>query len=377
MLKDWPAGGPRLLWKAAGLGAGYSGVAVVGDRLYTAGDKPEGSVVLALDAADGKLIWSARLGQAGPGGGDGNPKFDGPRATPSVDEGLVFMLGQYGEAACYDAQSGKEIWRKDWVKAFGGVCPAWGFSESLLVDGSRVIGTPGGSEGAVLALEKKTGNVVWRSKGFTDSPHYSTMLVEEFGGVRQYIQLTAQSVVGVAAADGAVLWRAPRRGNVAVIPSPIFDDGAVYVSSSYGTGCNLFKIKADDGKFTAEQVYANKTMVNHHGGVIKVGQYLYGYAEGKGWMCQDFASGDAKWQEKDKLGKGSIAYADGHFYLRQEDRRGTVALIEASPDGYKEHGRFDQPERSGKNSWPHPVIAGGKLFLRDQDVLLCYDVHKP
>ncbi len=376
LLREWPAGGPPLLWKATGLGAGYSGVTVVGNRVYTAGDKGDRSVVIALNAQDGKPLWSANLGKTGPGGGDGQPKFDGPRATPSVDQDLVFMVGQYGEMACYNAGTGKELWRKDWIRDLGGICPQWAFSESPLVDGDQVVMTPGGAEGAIVALNKNSGALVWRSKGFNDSPQYSTMLVEAIGGIRQYIQLTAQSVVGVAAKDGKVLWRAPRKGNVAVIPSPIYAENAVYVTSGYGSGCNLFKIACADGQFTAQQVYANKSMANHHGGVIKVGEYLYGYAEGKGWMCQDFASGEAKWQEKEKLGKGSIAFADGHFYLRQEAGRGTVALIDASPDGYKEHGRFDQPDRSNKNSWPHPVMAGGRLFLRDQDVLLCYDVRQ-
>jgi outer membrane protein assembly factor BamB len=182
------------------------------------------------------------------------------------------------------------------------------------------------------------------------------------------------NVVGVAAADGKVLWRARRKGETAVIPTPIYGAGCVYVTSGYGVGCNLFKITSRDNKFTAEQVYANHVMVNHHGGVIKVGDYVYGYSDSKGWTCQDFKTGEAKWQEKEKFGKGSIAYADDRLYLRLEEKAGSIALIEASPEGYKEHGRFDQPDRSGKNSWPHPVIANGRLYIRDQDLLLCYDV---
>jgi outer membrane protein assembly factor BamB len=234
--------------------------------------------------------------------------------------------------------------------------------------------TPGGSQGAVVALNKKTGDVLWQSKEFTDAAHYSSLVPVEIGGVRQYIALTPTSVAGVSAADGKLLWKAARKGQVAVIPTPIYSDGFVYVTSGYGAGCSLFKVSADGGKFSVEQVYSKKVMVNHHGGVVKVGEYIYGYSDGKGWTCQDFKTGDAKWQDKEKLGKGSILYADGRLYLRQEDKKGTVALIEASPEGYREHGRFDQPDRSNKNSWPHPVVAGGKLYLRDQDVLLCYDV---
>jgi outer membrane protein assembly factor BamB len=372
LLKQWPKDGPPLVWQAKGLGDGYSSVAVAGDRLYTAGDKGDSSFVLALNAADGQQVWSAKLGRAG---AVGDPKFYGPRSTPTVDGDLVFAVSQWGEMVCLEAAGGKEVWRKDFTKDLGGACPTWGYAESPLADGDRVVVTPGGSAGAVVALNKKTGVIVWRSKEFTDSPHYSSLAVASIGGVRQYIQLTPESVAGIAAADGKLLWRAARKGNVAVIPSPVCRDGLVYVSSGYGKGCDLFKVSAADGNFTAEPVYSNKVMANHHGGVVLVGDCLYGYSDSKGWTCQDLKTGQAKWQDKEKFGKGSLAYADGQLYLRQEDTsKGTVALIEASPEGFKEHGRFNPPGHSSKNSWPHPVIANGKLYLRDQDVLLCYDV---
>ncbi len=370
LLKDWPAGGPLLTWKAAGIGDGYSDVAVVGNRIYTAGDRGDASFVVALNRADGKPVWTAKLGKSGP---VGDPKFEGPRGTPTFDGALLFALGQWGEIVCLDAKDGRELWRKDLVKDFSGTLPSWGYAESPLVDGDNVVVTPGGKNGAIVALNKKTGAVVWQSKEFTDAAHYSSLVPVNYGGVHQYVQLTPASVAGVAAPDGKLLWRAGRRGSVAVIPTPIFDDGFAYVTSGYGAGCNLFKVSAEGGKFSATQVYANRVMGNHHGGVIKIGDYVYGFSDGKGWTCQNFKTGEAKWQENG-IGKGSIAYADGRFYIRKEDGPGTVALIEASPAGYKEHGRFEQPSRSGKNSWPYPVIAGGKLYLRDQDLLLCYDI---
>jgi outer membrane protein assembly factor BamB len=284
----------------------------------------------------------------------------------------VVAVGQYGDMACLDAAQGKELWRKDLIKDLGGKRPNWGYAESPLIDGDKVVVTPGGAEGAIVALDKKTGNLLWRSKGFTDSPHYSSVIVAEINGVRQYVQLTAESVVGVAAADGKVLWQAERKGKTAVIPTPIYSDGYVYVSSGYGVGCNLFKVTEAGGKFTVQEVYANKVMDNKQGGVIKIGDYVYGHADGKGWACQEFKTGASKWVDG-KLGKGSIVYADGRFYLRAEDK-GTVVLIEASPDGFKEHGRFEQPDRSNKKAWPYPAIAHGKLYLRDWDTLLCYDV---
>jgi len=370
LLQQLPPAGPPLVWKATGLGAGYSTVSIVGNRVYTIGENNNSSQVIALDAADGEPVWKTRLGKSG---APGMPSFEGPRSTPTVEGGLLVAVSQWGDLACLDAAAGKELWRKDYDKDFGGKRPSWGFSESPLIDGEKVVITPGGAEGSVVALNKKTGALLWRSKGFAESPHYASLIIAQIGGVRQYIQLTAQSVVGVAAADGKVLWRAPRPGRVAVIPTPIYSDGFVYVTSGYGVGCNLFKIAASGGQFTAEQVYANKVMANHHGGVIKVGDFVYGHSEGKGWTCQDFKSGEDKWQEKEKLGKGSIAYADGHFYLRTEDK-GTIALIDTSPNGYVERGRFEQPGRSKNKAWPHPVIIGGKLYLRDQDALLCYSL---
>jgi outer membrane protein assembly factor BamB len=391
LLQELPPGGPPLLWKATGLGIGYSTVSVVGNRLFTIGENTESSSVVALNTTDGKKIWSARLGKPG---APGQPAFEGPRSTPTVEGGLLAAVGQWGEMVCLEAATGKELWRKDYASDFGGKLPHWGYAESPLIDGDKVVITPGGPAGAVVALNKKTGALLWRSRAFTDAPHYSSLIVAQIGGVRQYIQLTADSVAGIAAADGKLLWRAPRKGQTAVIPTPIYSDGCVYVTSAYGIGCNLFKITfgerqspphalghdhldeykaaAAAGQFTAEPVYANKVLGNKHGGVIKVGDFVYGHADDKGWTCQDFKTGAAKWQDN-KLGKGSLVYADGRFYLRAEDK-GTVVLIEATPDGFKEHGRFEQPDRSDKKAWPYPVIAAGKLYLRDMDVLLCYDV---
>jgi outer membrane protein assembly factor BamB len=372
LLKDWPTGGPPLAWQKTGLGKGYSTLSVAGGFIYTIGDRDDASFVVALKEPDGSPAWTAQLGEPGSVGW-GN--FDGPRVSPTVADKFLFAVGQHGEFGCFDAASGTEKWRKDYRKDFGGQLPEWGYSEAPLVDGDKVVITPGGTEGSIVALAKDTGAVVWRSKEFTDKPHYSSLIAADIGGVHQYIQLTSQNLVGVAAADGKVLWRAARRGQTAVIPTPVYASGFAYVTSGYGAGSDLFSITGSGPKFTATPVYnANKVMVNHHGGVVKVGGFVYGFSDGKGWTCQDFKTGQAKWQNKDALGKGSITCADERLYLRQEDKAGTVVLIEASPNGYKEHGRFDQPTRSKANSWSHPVIANGKLYIRDQDLLLCYNI---
>jgi outer membrane protein assembly factor BamB len=365
--REWPPEGPPLAWKTNGLGAGYSSVSVAAGKIYTMGDRSDSSFVHAISVA-GKPLWSAKVGK--PGGGGGYP---GPRCTPTVDGDRIFALGQHGDLVCVEAETGKEVWRKNLSKDFGGEVGGWGYSESPLVDGEQLICTPGGRQGTLLALNKRTGVKTWQSYQWTDPAEYASVIAAEIGGKRQYVQLTGESVGGVAAENGKSLWRASRKGSTAIIPTPIVRNDLVFVTSGYGVGCNLFRVTPSGAGFKAEEVYANKNMVNHHGGVVLVGEHLYGYSDGKGWVCMKFENGEMVWSDK-ALGKGSISYADGHLYLRSEGSRGTVVLIEATPERWREKGRFDQPERSDKEAWPHPVIANGKLYLRDQDKLFCYDL---
>jgi outer membrane protein assembly factor BamB len=262
------------------------------------------------------------------------------------------------------------------VNELGGPLPELGYSESPLVDGDRVLVTPGGKGGTVAALDRNSGKVLWRTKELTDPAHYASLVVAELGGARQYVVLTENHVAGIGPEDGRVLWQAVRQGRTAVIPTPIVQGDLVYVTSGYGVGCNAFRITRGENGFKAEEVYANKVMANHHGGVILVGEHVLGHSEGKGWTCQDLNTGEALWQDRDILGKGSIAYADGHVYLRREEGPGTVVLAEPTPTGLKEKGRFDQPDRSDKHSWTHPIVVGGRLYLRDQERLFCYDVRR-
>jgi outer membrane protein assembly factor BamB len=372
LLKQWPSEGPKLAWKTTGLGKGYANMSVAAGRLFTMGDKDGAGYVLALSPADGKVLWSAKVGAAG-SPDPSNWSYPGPRCTPTVSGDLVFALNAWGEMVCVTAAGGTEQWRKDFRKDFGGKPPTWGYSESPLVDGSQVAVTPGGKQGAMVALDKKTGRVLWQSKDFTDAAHYSSIVPAEIGGTRQYVQLTAASVVGIASQDGSVLWQAPRKGSVAVIPTPIVDGNLVYVTSGYNAGSHLFKVTSNAGKFSAEQVYANRAMANHHGGVVKVGEHLYGYSDSRGLACQNFQTGEIVWAEKEKIKKCCVSYADGALYCREEDT-GTMILVDASPASYQEKGRFLQPDRAKEKAWPHPTIANGKLYLRDQDLLLCYDV---
>lgn len=369
LLKQWPSGGPPLAWRTNGLGAGFSSVSIADGKVYTLGDRADASYVEALSEKDGKPIWAGKLGRTGGGGG-----YPGPRCTPTVDGKLVFALGQFGDLVCVDADKGVEKWRKNLQEDFRGkMMSGWGNAESPLVDGELLICTPGGRDGTLVALNKNTGQEIWRTRDMTDSAAYSSVVKAEInpGASEQYVQLTDASVFGVAAKDGKLLWKAPRSGRTAVIPTPVVRDNLVYVTSGYGAGCNLFKITGDK----AEEVYANKNMANHHGGVVLIADHLYGHSDGKGWICQNLKDGEIVWSERGKLEKGSIAAADGHLYLRGENK-GTIVLIEASPKGFIEKGRFEQPDRSRQNSWPHPVIANGKLYIRDQDTLFCHDVKE-
>ncbi|HSU54241.1 MAG TPA: PQQ-binding-like beta-propeller repeat protein [Candidatus Dormibacteraeota bacterium] len=371
LLEDWPAGGPKLAWKVSGIGDGFSGVAVAAGRLYTIGDQRGASFVFCLNAADGKILWAAKLGKAGALGG-----YGGPRSTPTVDGQLLYAVSQFGEMACFDTATAKEQWRKEFTRDLGGTQPGWGYAESPLVDGDVVVVTPGGKQGALAALKKETGAIIWRSKEFTDAAQYSSLVPAELGAVKQYVQLTAASVAGISAADGRLLWSAPRRGQTAVIPTPLVHDSFVYVTSGYGVGCNLFQVTPQNGKFSVKEVYANKAIVNHHGGVVLVGDCVYGFSDSKGWTCQDFRSGQVYWQDKEKLGKGSLSCAGDRLYLREESKPGTVVLLEPTKAGYKEHGRFAPAYHSEEQSWTHPVVANGRLYLRDQDVLMCYQVKQ-
>jgi len=372
LLRTWPAGGPPLVWKTTGLGGGYSGPAIVRGRIFSLSYRETDEVVWALDAQDGKEIWSTKTLQASKQMG----YAEGPRCTPTVDGDHLFILGASGNLACLETAGGRLVWQVDLVKGHGGkMMSGWGYSESPLVDGDRVVATPGGAEGTMAAFDRRTGQLVWRSQAITDRAAYSSMVIATLAGVRQYVQLTDAHVFGVSPTDGKVLWRAPRSGRTAVIPTPICHDDHVYVTSGYGVGCNLFKVSQTGDTLSAAQVYANRDMVNHHGSVVRVGDHLYGFSDGKGWICQDFKTGKTVWAEKGKLGKGALTCADGHLILRHETGAGTMVLIRATPEGFQETGRFDQPERSNKHSWPHPVVCDGRLYVRDQDLLLCYDLR--
>ncbi len=370
LLKSWPESGPKQVWVSRDAGLGYAGMAVVGDTVYTLGARGDQEFLIALNAADGSEKWSTAISELLTNGWG-----DGPRSTPTVVDDLVYALSGTGTLVCASASDGEIVWQAT-ARDFGGGRPNWGYCESVLVDGDKVVWTPGGKQGAVVALNRKTGDKLWQSSQFTEGAQYASVTVAEHGGRRQYIQLVQQHFFGLDAESGDLLWQSDWPGRTAVIPTPIFHDGSVYVSSGYGAGCKLVKLSDTN---EATEVYANQNMKNHHGGVLRLGDHLFGYSDGLGWICQDFATGEVVWREKSALGKGCLTYADERLYLVDE-RDGNVVLIDASSEGWNERGRFvldpQSEQRSSRGKiWTHPTIANGRLYLRDQELVYCYDIR--
>lgn len=375
LLKEWPQDGPKKLWTFENAGMGYSGFSIVDGTLFTLGTRGPDLHVMAINTNDGKEIWSRKAGndeQKGYSTGWGH----GPRSTPTFSEGKLYVLGPQGSLDCLDAAKGTVLWSKDLVKDFGGKAGGWGFSESPLVDGNRLVVAPGGQT-PIVALDKKTGEVIWKSAIDGAGPaEYATVLATELDGVRQYIKLFQTLLVGVNAETGAVIWRSPwTRGKTAVIPTPVIEGNQVYITSGYGAGSKMVEVKGG----TATDLWDNTEMKNHHGGVIKIGDHLYGFSDGGGLVCQSWATGSMVWNEKNQfIQKGAVHFADGMLYCLNE-ADGVVTLVEASPKGYSAKGQFkldpQSPNRHPQGKvWTHPLVLNGKLFLRDQEFISCFDV---
>ncbi len=388
LLAQWPESGPTLLWCVADTGVGYSGPAVVGQTLYVMGTRGDTEQLIALDVTSGKERWAVPIGPLFTFAG--NSWGDGPRGTPTVIDNRVYALGGQGILVAADAQNGRVLWRVNLPKDLGGVISSvgggpekigWGYCESPVVDGRLVICTPGGPQGALAALDRDTGAVVWRSRGLTDPATYSSIVPASIDGKRQYVQMTDQGPIAVDAASGQLTWRYLRKPRYPgfVIDTPVVDGNLVYATAGEGAGCDLIRIDKERGAFRPQKVYANKTMANQHGGVVLIREHVYGYSEGKGWVCQDLKTGKMLWNEKRKLARGSIIGVGEHLICRAEDA-GITVLCQATPKGWQELGRLQQPRESTKRKpngkvWTHPVVANGCLYLRDQELLFCYDIH--
>jgi len=403
LLKEWPKDGPPLTWKITGVGGGDSAPSISAGRIYGLGNRGEDEVVWARSEKDGKELWVSRLGPAFEQRGFPQGK-EGPGCTPTIDSDRLYVVGLGGDVSCLQVSDGKILWQKSMTRDFGGSVPTWSFRESPLADGDKVIVTPGAQDAMLVALEKLSGKTVWKSavpsregdgpagaagpgsfgrgRGSGSGAAYSSPIAIDFEGIRQYVQLTAKGVIGVAAADGKFLWRYdhPANGMGINCSTPLYHDGRVFAASAYGAGGGIAKLSKDgNGGIKAEELWSSKNMENHHGGVVLVDGALFGANGGNGGgypVCLDFQTGEVLWNEKDadkrRLKKGSVAVADGRIYYRTEE--GPIVLIEPSRKEYLERGRFTQPDRTDKPAWAHPVIANGKLYIRDQDTLFCYDI---
>ena len=391
LIDQWPEGGPELAWTFRDAGVGYSGPAVVGDRVYIMGGREGRTELLALDAAGGKLLWSKTVNEK-IFDFEGNSWGAGPRATPTVAEGMIYAVAGDGELAAFDTE-GELKWRVNMVTDLGGSISivdagepetyGWGYCWAPLVDDNKVICVPGGEQGMIAALDRDTGEVLWRSESLQEEATYSSPIKATVDGIEQYIVMTQGGMAGVSVTDGKLLWNFERDQPYpdVVIPTPVYHDHHVYTSVG-SAGCDLIQLtKQKSGSFEVSHVYFSRNMKNDLGGFVLKDGFVYGSSDRRGWVCQQFETGDLEWYSKrvrGSLGEGSIAYADNHLYLYAE-READVALVEASPEGYEEKGRFELPEESqmkapsGKN-WTHPVIAGGKLYLRDQELLFCYKI---
>jgi outer membrane protein assembly factor BamB len=374
LLKSWPNEGPKLLWQVKGLGGGYSTPVVAKDRLYLVlNEGVENEFVKCLSVADGKQEWSTRIGKVGEL--NQRPSYPGARSTATIDGDFIYAMSSDGDLVCLEADNGKIKWQKNVRTEFGGKYGKWAYAESPLIDGDALVCTPGGESATLLALNKNSGEVIWKSAiPGGDPAGYSSVVIGNMAGTKQYVQLLEKGLVGVDAKSGKFLWRFDRvaQGSPANIPTPIIFDDHVFAGASFA-GAGLLKISAKDGKFEAEPLYFEKKMPTGIGGVVKVGKEIYG-TSGRAMFCLDALTGQIRWEEVG-IGAASTLFADGLLFLHGEN--GDVALIEANPQGYRQNGRFTPPElpdRGNSKSWAYPVLANGKLYIHDLGTLWCYDV---
>ena len=367
LLTEWPDAGPPQVWSVSNVGVGLGSVAVGGDRLFVQGIQDGRSAVSALRRADGTRLWVRNLGAAGQ-----NREGSGPRGTPTVDGDRVYVLTEQGDLACLRAEDGSVVWQRNILTDFRGRNPGWMISESPLVDGDQVIVAPGGRGAGIVALDKMTGDTIWVAKELSDQAGYASPIVADIGGVRTVMTLTGAAGVGVRAADGKLMWRHQAAANrTANITTPIFHDNKVFYSASYGAGGTLLGLRAEAGEVVAQEIYRTRDMQNHHGGIVLVDGYLYGFNNSI-LTCLEFATGTMMWRHR-SVGKGSLSYADGHLYILSES--GVVGLVEATSEGYREQGRFRIATGRGAPARAHPAISNGRLYLRNQGTLFAFNIQ--
>lgn len=376
LLREWPKSGPKRLWEADDIGSGFAAPAVADDRIFVLGNRGlDDEFIQALSTENGERLWLTPLGKVG--NPEQRPNYPAARSTPTIDGNRVYALGSDGDLVCLKASTGEVRWRRDLRTDFAGRPGEWAYAESPLVDGNKLVCTPGGKEATIVALNKKNGDVIWKSAvPGGDEAAYASIKIARVDGTKQYVQFLGGGVVGVNAKTGEFLWRYDKTAedSPANIPTPVVHKDLIYNASARGGG-SLLKLKPDQGKVTANQVYHYNKLPNQIGGAVRVGDLLYG-TTGQALLCVELTSGNIRWEER-SIAPASLLYADGHLYLHGEN--GDVALVEATPKAYREKGRFSpsgQPDRGRAKAWAYPALADGKLYIRDENKLWCYSVSQ-
>jgi outer membrane protein assembly factor BamB len=372
LLKQWSDGVPKLLWKTSGIGHGFSTVSIVDGMIYTAGVIDDHTYISAFDMF-GNILWQTKSGKVFSGA------YPGSRGTPTIYDGKLYHLNCNGHIICLEAKTGKEIWSLNIMEKFNGRLTEWGLAESLLVDGDNIICCVGGEEISIVAISRHNGETVWTCRGIGDKPGYVSPILIDYNGLRQFVTMMSASAIGVNADTGELLWRydhpIPYGSNIS---TPIYHDGHIVIFGTFAFGATKFRLEVDGNKCTIEKIWHTEELDNEHGGVVLVDGYLYGHADGnhkwRHWACLEYETGRTMYAVAGLSGAtGTLTYADGMLYLLGEN--GDVALMPADPKGFNIISQFKLPKEDKGPLWAHPVVCGGRLYIRHGQTLYTYDVR--
>lgn len=373
LMKEWPERGPNLLFTIEGLGEGYSSIAIAGGIIYAAGLVNKQPLVFAFDL-NGKLLWKSPNGKTWSTTAAHAVTYTGSRGTPTYNNDRIYHIGETGRLTAYNSKNGKEIWSRDLAGEFDAPQTKYGYSESILIDGENLYARPAGRKGFQVCLNKNTGELIWANTEIPGTEGYTSPVIMEFGGYRQLIASSSVCYYGVDTKTGKLLWTVDFKNDRGLnISDVVLSNDLVFMTSGYGKGSMLVRLKSGAGKISTETVWQSEIMDNHHGGVILHNGFLYGSgSNSRGWFCLDLMTGKKKWNND---GKGSLTYADGMLYILEE-RSGTVKLVTATPEKYEQKGEFKAPKGGEGMYWAHPVVCGGRLYIKHADKIFVYDVNK-
>ena len=370
LLKTWPVGGPALMFTISGLGEGFNSTAIAGGMIFTAGKTGDQSWIYAFDM-NGKQIWKKPSGDPWRVTVSWASSYNGPRSTPTYDNGIIYHLSESGKLAAYRAKDGSTIWTRDLPKDFVAEMPMYGYSESVMIDGENLYVRPGGQKGYQACLDKKTGKTIWATTGIGGDYGYSSTIISDFGGFHQVIGSSNTCYYSMDAKTGKLLWIADFMNKYEInCTDPIVNNEYVLFTSGEGKGTTLYRQKKTGNGLTVEKVWETSLMDNYFAGIMLHNGYIYGCGnDSRGWFCLDFKTGKQMWKTN---GEGSLTYADGMLYLY--DVRGNMKLVKASPEKFEVSGEFKTPKGGEGPYWAHPVVCGGRLYLRHSDKLFVYKI---